>query len=84
MMKTIGKLATLALALTGIVHAADSKVSVDQSLPTYQTVSGITGNLNSVGSDTLNNLMTLWAEKFSAKYPSVKIGIEGKGSGTAP
>lgn len=83
-MKTIGKLATLALALTGIVHAADSKVSVDQSLPTYQTVSGITGNLNSVGSDTLNNLMTLWAEKFSAKYPSVKIGIEGKGSGTAP
>lgn len=71
------------MALAGIAHSAD-KVTPDEALKTYQTVSGITGNLNSVGSDSMNNLMTLWAESFSAKYPSVKIGIEGKGSGTAP
>jgi phosphate transport system substrate-binding protein len=47
-------------------------------------VSGVAGNLNSIGSDTLNNLMTLWAETFRAKYPNVRIQIEGKGSSTAP
>lgn len=83
MMNTITKLASIAIAFTGIVNASP-KVEVDPALPSYETVNGITGNLNSVGSDTLNNLMTLWAEAFSAKYPSVKIGIEGKGSGTAP
>lgn len=66
---------------TGTIQAA---VSVDEKLPAYATVSGVSGNLNSVGSDTLNNLMTFWAEGFQAQYPSVNIQIEGKGSGTAP
>jgi phosphate transport system substrate-binding protein len=44
----------------------------------------VTGNLNSVGSDSLNNLMTFWVEKFQEAYPNVKIQVEGKGSGTAP
>jgi phosphate binding protein len=57
---------------------------VDSSLASYTPVSGISGNISSVGSDTLNNLMTLWAEGFKAKYPNVKIQIEGKGSATAP
>jgi len=47
-------------------------------------VSGVSGNISSVGPDTLNNLMTLWAESFYKFYPSVKIQIEGKGSSTAP
>jgi phosphate transport system substrate-binding protein len=47
-------------------------------------VAGVSGNLNSIGSDTLNNLMTLWAEGFQAAYPNVKIQIEGKGTSTAP
>jgi len=68
------------LALTGTAGAVD----VDPALPTYQVVSGISGNLNSIGSDTLNNLMTLWAEGFKAKYPNVNIQVEGKGSATAP
>jgi phosphate transport system substrate-binding protein len=55
-----------------------------EKLQSYTPVSGISGNINSVGSDTLNNLMTLWAEAFKAKYPNVKIQIEGKGSSTAP
>ncbi len=57
---------------------------VDPTLPAYQSTSGVSGNLNSIGSDTLNNLMTYWAEGFKALYPNVNIQIEGKGSSTAP
>lgn len=58
--------------------------AVDKDLPRYEPVAGVSGNLNSTGSDTLNNLMTLWAEGFKALYPNVNIQIEGKGSSTAP
>jgi len=71
------------LALVAAVRA-DQVVKVDDALPAYAQVSGVTGSLNSIGSDTLNNLMTLWAEGFKAKYPNVNIQIEGKGSSTAP
>jgi phosphate transport system substrate-binding protein len=73
----------LALAIAGS-GAAVANASVDPDLPVYQPVSGVTGNLDSIGSDTLNNLMTLWAESFQAIYPNVHIQIEGKGSSTAP
>jgi phosphate transport system substrate-binding protein len=53
-------------------------------VPAYAKASGVSGNLSSVGSDTLNNLMTLWAEGFRKEYPNVRIQIEGKGSSTAP
>jgi phosphate transport system substrate-binding protein len=59
-------------------------VAVDPKLPPYQVVPGISGSLSSVGSDTLNNVMTFWSEKFSKFYPNVKIQVEGKGSSTAP
>jgi len=59
-------------------------VKVDAELPDYTAVQGVSGNVKSVGSDTMNNLMTLWAEKFTAMYPNVQIEIEGKGSSTAP
>jgi phosphate transport system substrate-binding protein len=59
-------------------------VKVDPGIKPYEKTSGVTGNLNSIGSDTLNNLMTLWAEGFKASYPNVNIQIEGKGSSTAP
>lgn len=68
-------------ALTGLIPVQGS---VDPGLPVYEPVSGVSGNLNSIGSDTLNNLMTLWAEGFEAIYPNVNIQIEGKGSSTAP
>jgi phosphate transport system substrate-binding protein len=64
--------------------SAQEALKVDPALPAYQPVSGISGNLNSIGSDTLNNLMTLWAEGFKKFYPNVNIQIEGKGSSTAP
>ena len=78
-------------ALTGTVLgigllAASSvqAVSVDEGVPDYKTVSGISGNLSSVGSDTLANLMTLWAESFKRSYPNVNIQIQAAGSSTAP
>ncbi|MBO1319124.1 PstS family phosphate ABC transporter substrate-binding protein [Acanthopleuribacter pedis] len=52
--------------------------------PRYQRRSGISGSVNSVGSDTLNNLMALWGEGFRRRYPSVNFQVEGKGSSTAP
>jgi phosphate transport system substrate-binding protein len=60
------------------------QVRVDENLPDYQPVAGVSGNLKSVGSDSMNNLMTLWAEGFLGFYPNVQVEIEGKGSGTAP
>src|ERR1043166_3120034 len=64
--------------------SAQQAVQVDPAVPSYQAVSGVSGNLNSIGSDTLNNVMTLWAEGFKKVYPNVNIQIEGKGSSTAP
>jgi len=57
---------------------------VDSAITDYKQASGVFGNLNSIGSDTLNNLMTYWAEGFKEIYPNVNIQIEGKGSATAP
>lgn len=65
--------------------SANAKEStIDPTMPSYTAVSGVSGNLNSIGSDSLNNLMTLWAEGFKKAYPNVNIQIEGKGSSTAP
>jgi len=57
---------------------------VDPTLPDYKKASGISGNLSSVGSDTLANLMTLWTEQFSKLYPNVNIQVQAAGSSTAP
>jgi phosphate transport system substrate-binding protein len=73
---------TLTLATVPFSHAGP--ISVDPNTPVYEATSGVSGNLNSIGSDTLNNLMTLWAEGFKQLYPNVNIQIEGKGSSTAP
>ncbi|GAA5483551.1 PstS family phosphate ABC transporter substrate-binding protein [Haloferula sargassicola] len=75
--------------LTGIFAASLAAASaaeshLDENLASYEPVSGVSGSLSSVGSDTLNNLMTLWAEGFKKAYPNVTISIEGKGSSTAP
>jgi phosphate transport system substrate-binding protein len=57
---------------------------VDAGIPVYESTSGVSGNLSSVGSDTLANLMTLWAEDFKRVYPNVNIQIQAAGSSTAP
>jgi phosphate transport system substrate-binding protein len=84
MNKAAGKSAVLALALALSGAVVAQTVKVDASIPSYKRTSGVSGNLNSIGSDTLNNLMTYWAEGYKKQYPNVNIQIEGKGSSTAP
>ena len=72
-----------AVVLTATAGVA-SPVKLDPGLTVYKPVGGVSGSLSSVGSDSLNNLMTLWAESFNKHYPNAKIQIEGKGSSTAP
>ena len=79
--KTIVTVALLALTA---VSAQAEKITVDSKIKKYTPTAGVAGNLNSIGSDSLNNLMTYWAEGFKKKYPNVNIQIEGKGSSTAP
>jgi phosphate transport system substrate-binding protein len=71
--------AVLVVAGTGL-----AQVKVDPALRAYKAVSGVSGNVSSIGSDTLNNLMTYWAEAFNKHYPNARVQIEGKGSSTAP
>lgn len=83
--KSFFAVAVLASALaSGAGPARAQTVEVDPGVPSYSKVSGVSGNINSVGSDTMNNLMTFWCEGFAKFYPNVKCQIEGKGSSTAP
>ena len=77
-------MALMAVALLATTGAVASTVQLDPGLAPYKAVGGVSGNLSSIGSDSLNNLMTLWAESFNKFYPNAKIQIEGKGSTTAP
>jgi phosphate transport system substrate-binding protein len=67
-----------------MVCAAAVHAVVDSNLPEYKVTTAVSGNVNSIGSDTLNNLMTLWAEDFKKLYPNINIQIQGAGSSTAP
>ena len=81
------KLKRLMAALTFVaagVSAASAVAAVDPAIPAYQKTSGVSGNLSSVGSDSLANLMTLWAEEYKKLYPNVNIQIQAAGSSTAP
>ena len=84
-MKIKSLVAALGLASTSLLSGTAVAVqSVDAGVPEYQKASGVSGNLSSVGSDTLANLMTLWAEEFKRTYPNVNIQIQAAGSSTAP
>ncbi len=75
-----------AALIAGLMAApvAAQHIELDSTIPAYARASGVSGSVSSIGSDTLNNLMTLWAEGFKKEYPNVKVQIEGKGSSTAP
>src|SRR5213594_3029070 len=83
-MKTRTVMALALAALTVTAGGAVGQTRLDPELVAYKSVSGVSGNISSVGSDTLNNLMTHWAESFQRFYPNAKVQIEGKGSSTAP
>ena len=76
--------AAAALVALSVATAGAEAVKVDPAIAAYQKTSGVSGNINSVGSDTMNNMMTLWAESFTKLYPNIKVQVEGKGSSTAP
>ena len=80
----IKKLAIILLVLFWTGLAFGGNIEVDPQLSNYSKQGGVSGNVSSVGSDTLNNLMTLWSEKFKQFYPNINIQVEGKGSSTAP
>jgi phosphate transport system substrate-binding protein len=83
-MKSIFQQTVMLGALLCLAATASAQVSVDENLPTYEKTAGVSGNLSSVGSDTLANLMTLWAEEFKRVYPNVNVQIQAAGSSTAP
>lgn len=72
-------IASFCLSLTAFADTSD-----DVLLPTYKKTAGVSGNLTSVGSDTLANLVTMWAEKFKHFYPNVNVQIQATGSAAAP
>lgn len=81
------KLKRLMAAMTFVaagVATANAVAAVDPAIKPYTKTSGVSGNLSSVGSDTLANLMTLWAESYKKEYPNVNIQIQAAGSSTAP
>ena len=63
---------------------ASTAAAIDADLLDYQKNTGVSGNLSSVGSDTLSNLMTLWTEEYKRLYPNVNIQVQSAGSSTAP
>lgn len=85
-MKNILTIASIGLLTSQIAFApaANAAAKIDSHIPNYTKTTGISGNVSSVGSDTLANLMTLWAEEFKRAYPNVNVQIQAAGSSTAP
>lgn len=77
-------LVALGLAASMWFSGPAAAAGVDPALPDYTKASGVSGNLTSIGSDTLANLMTFWAEEYKRLYPNVNIQIQAAGSSTAP
>ena len=76
---------SVSLAAVIMFVAAASAQDLYPGLQQYAKAGGeVSGSLKCVGSDTMNNLVALWAEGFKKFYPSVREGIEGKGSASGP
>ncbi|MDA1041318.1 MAG: phosphate ABC transporter substrate-binding protein [Planctomycetota bacterium] len=75
----------LCLVAAVLVAVSTSAQDLDPGLKPYAKATGeVSGSLKCVGSDTMNNLVALWSEGFKKFYPSVREGIEGKGSASGP
>jgi phosphate transport system substrate-binding protein len=73
-----------AMSVAVLAAVGMAQTTVDSALPKYKAVEGVSGSIKSVGSDTMNNVMTEWQAEFKKLYPSVQTALEGKGSATAP
>ncbi|MEM1410940.1 MAG: phosphate ABC transporter substrate-binding protein PstS family protein [Pseudomonadota bacterium] len=83
LLKTGAFVSGVLLGLASSTSALAQK-RLDDDLPSYEKISGVSGTLSSAGSDTLANLMTLWSEEFKRLYPNVTVQIQAAGSSTAP
>src|SRR5690554_8030968 len=70
------KSALITAAVAGLLSFSVAAQKATDDLPEYEKVSGLSGNLSSVGSDTLANMMTFWAEEFKRLYPNVNMQIQ--------
>ncbi len=57
--------------------------NMDLNLPVYKAQAQLNGQLNSIGSDSMDRMMEMWSEKFIGHHPSLQFSHEGKGSSTA-
>ncbi len=74
----------IALLMVGILAGSSfAQAKVDPKLPKYKPVAGLSGQIKSVGSDSMNSLMTQWTEKFKEVYKGVRTEVEGQGSSKA-
>lgn len=80
---TLARNIGITMLTTGLLVSANASTT-DSKLQTYVKTQGVSGNMSSVGSDTLANMMTFWAEEFKRNYPNVNIQIQAAGSSTAP
>jgi len=62
--------ATAFAAALFLAVPASAQVTVDPKIPEYKPVEGVSGSMKSIGSDTMNNLMALWAEGLFAPCAS--------------
>jgi len=76
-------LALIASFTLTLSQGALGEVKVDPKLPNYKPAPGLSGQIKSVGSDSMNSLMTQWTEKFKEYYKGVRTEVEGQGSSKA-
>lgn len=74
----------ISTTLSALLVSTTASLALDPDLPPYRAVSGLAGQLKSIGSDTLGEEVALWVKGFESQYPNVKIEFEAKGSATAP
>jgi len=75
----------VAISLLNCISAENgfAQSKVDANLPKYKPAAGLSGQIKSVGSDSMNSLMTQWTEKFKEYYKGVRTEVEGQGSSKA-
>jgi phosphate transport system substrate-binding protein len=93
---SLRSLVPIALLVLGLACQAPEEVPVkpaaapvvapvhEVSLPAYASERPVSGELKSVGSDSMEPLMALWGEDFKKFQPRVSTLFVCKGSGTAP
>lgn len=74
---------TLLCSLLATGLALAEPIAVDPNLPHYHPVDSLSGTLRLIGSDTMNNIVGRWADRFTKIYPNVDVQIRQKGASTA-